>query len=120
MSETVSSAMMSQGDIADKITILELKAKHGGGTAELDALRPEWKGDEVDLNNMRVLNQAGWDVVGRIHQYFDGGIHGDARKIIEDCFNAHRLNKIRVEFKNRINKKFGQHEEYKTWKPSTT
>lgn len=108
---------LTQGEIADRISILELKQFHGLDVKdELEELRKEWKGNEDDLEALRFVNCEAWAVVGRVHQYFDWGMKADNEVIVGDCRIAHSLNKKRVGIKNKINKEFGEFIEHKTWK----
>lgn len=79
-----------------------------------------WRGSITDLMRMRAINGRGWQVVGMIHDHFDGVKLLPDAEIISACHTAHVVNRDRVNLKNEINRKFGQTEEFKTWKPSTT
>lgn len=113
----------SQGEIADKLSILELKQDYGLPAPELDRFKQEWRGNAADLQRLRAINIEAWQVVERIHEYFLGPelpINVYKADVIKDCRRAHELNRMRVAVKNAINEQFGEPLEYKTWKPSTT
>lgn len=122
--------MLTQGEIADRISILEIKLEHFGDKVlpELVYLDSLWKGEHPnELNELRNLNRESWDCVERIYKDFstefgsDGWVLKDIKQAEESIKNyrrAHMLNMRRIEIKNRINQ--GTYKELKTWKPSTT
>jgi len=108
---------LSQGEIADKITILELKAMHGAPVAEeLAALREYYRGPTSTLRQLSTVNSDAWDFVDIIHKHFDGEVVVPDAVIIAACRKAHLLNRERVGLKNRINVECGDAEEFKTWR----
>ena len=113
----------TQGEIADRISILELKRAHGLLAPELMIFQAAYRGRAQDLERLREINACAWPVVERIHGYFAGPVlPADARipSVIEDCRAAHQLNRLRVAVKNAINAQFNEAREEKTWKPTTT
>ena len=111
---------LTQGEIADRISILEIKRRHGGGVEELAELMSHWKGKQNLLDELRFINGMAWDRVERIHAHFGGKAIEDKDAVIDDCKWAHFFNKMRVGIKNRINADSGEYQEFKTWKSSTT
>ena len=121
---------LSQGEIADRITILEIKLEKIGNcvAGELAELRQEWKGGfEAEVNALRRINRRAWDCVDMIYAGFLTDFGSDdwrlsdidqAEKSIKNFRLAHMLNMERIGIKNAINKDIG-YQEYKTWKSST-
>lgn len=114
----------TQGEIADRITILELKAWSGLDTQkELHDARAAFRGSENDLKELRDINRIAWHQVNTIHHYFDTPdklvTALDKDLCLSACLMAHQLNRMRVAAKNAINRKFNEPEELKTWKQPT-
>lgn len=122
---------IGQGDIADRMTILEIKAAHFGGAVkdELMAVSAQWNGGhDEDLNALREINAEAWGCVEKIYQDFAGGLGSEtwrltdvesAEESIRNFRKAHLLNMERIKIKNRINGETG-YKEFKTWNCSTT
>lgn len=108
---------LTQGEIADKLSILELKAEHGFPvTDEMESLAEAYEGPQSGLEALRRINAEAWEFVGIIHGHFDGVATVADDIIIAACRKAHLLNRQRVEAKNRINAECGDAHEYKSWK----
>lgn len=106
---------LTQGEIADRITILELKNKAGLPTPELDDFRMAYRGPESSLEPLREINQQAWDVVERLNTFLYDLGPWDSDEVLKDFKTCHVLNRKRVDLKNAINDGFGQAVEHKTW-----
>lgn len=106
---------LTQGEIADRIAILELKKDAGLPTPELDELTAAYKGDERWLDALRVVNSDAWVAVERLNTFlYDLGPYS-SESVLEDFKRCHFLNRRRIEIKNCINEEFNQPTEHKTW-----
>jgi hypothetical protein len=122
---------ISQGEIADRMTILEIKAQRIGDAVrpELEAVNAAWNGGHGDdVQRLREINAEAWECVEKIYSDFASGMGDDewrltdigaAEASIRNFRKAHLLNMARVEVKNRINNGAG-YRELKTWNCSTT
>lgn len=106
---------LTQGEIADRIAILELKHKAGLPTPELEDFRIAYRGPESYLEELRRINEKAWVVVERLNTFlYDLGPYA-AESVLEDFRRCHFYNRERIDVKNRINEDFGQATEHKTW-----
>ena len=117
---------ITPGDLADRISILEIKKeKSFCDEVELEELMEQWKLLGVGrsyINDMKAINLEGWGTVERIYEMFDEMhcVSVDKNECFNVCRTAHMNNKMRVTFKNYINKCLGvDRQEIKTWTPST-
>lgn len=113
---------LTQGEIADKISILELKEANGLESPELVELWKHWKGKEEHLNQLRDINSRAWHVVEKLNTFLydmEGYLTYHKDEVLADFKRCHFYNRMRVEVKNRINEDFNQPVEKKTWKSFT-
>lgn len=110
--------VMTQGEIADKLTICELKLAHGLD-CDIQGLTENCMVKNEDIDELRMINTAHWEEVETIHEAFDipGSVSDD--ELLLAFKHSHTLNRQRIAVKNRINAAFGQSQEEKTWKRST-
>ena len=123
--------MLSPGEVADKISVLELKQRKGFDVAhELHDLQVAMTslGDAKGLDELRQeldeINAQAGEKVDRIYQIFEDFSEEKpdmSKEAYRVCSEAHFLNKRRVQLKNKINVLMGcKDKEVKTWKPSIT
>lgn len=111
---------LTQGEIADRISILELKRANGLESPELERLREHYVGHPDDLEELRIINKRAWVVVERLNTFlYDLGPYSNDA-VLDDFRRAHLYNRERVEIKNRINAEFNQSIERKTWPSFST
>lgn len=118
MSTTQISAPVSIGELADKITILELKQKNIANPEkranidhELALLTALWDGledtdrllDKVDA--LREVNGKLWDVEDELREYETQGRFDDA--FVSAARSVYKLNDRRSEIKKEINMRSG-------------
>ena len=107
---------MSQAEVADRLTILELKYENGlHARGEHTRLASCCQVPESMMNQLRRINRQGWDAVGRVTEHFEGRAVLIDSEIIEQCRRAHASNKERIAMKNEISRWFGGSAEAKTW-----
>jgi len=113
---------LTQGEIADRITILMLKIHHGlDAHDELRDLFREWRGPTESLERLYAVNKRAWSLVEIIYKTFDHRMPNkkEAYGVLIVCYQAYLLNKERVAIKNEINAAASQPLELKTWKQPT-
>lgn len=111
-------APVSAGELIDKITILELKAKHISDSTklanvnrELGELSDLWSkqpGIEKTLGSvegLRKVNAALWDVEDQLRAYEDSGEFGSV--FVESARSVYKLNDHRAALKYEINQATG-------------
>ena len=109
---------LSQAEIADRITILELKHRHCliDARREVDYLMSHCTVPLDMLNRLRIANENGWESMQAMVDHFEG------RKVIcdADLLNmirvAYERNKARVAVKNEISAFINERQEAKSWK----
>ena len=107
---------MSQADLADRITILELKLKEGLPVyAELSLYLWECEAPAELVDQLRAVNADGWHWVGIITDHFEGRRCVPDDILLNACRLAHDSNKARIALKNEISRAFGDCIESKTW-----
>lgn len=130
---------LSAGEIADRLSILEIKAERITGqidiALELNECHREWDsiigndaGLKEVLHELKRVNEIAWDSVENIYHYFNNGLGDEnweignkkeAEEAIKEFRKAHDLNMRRIELKNEINRYCGSRQEIKTWKSTT-
>ena len=119
--------MLSPGEIADRISVLELKKKKGFDVEkELNDFKTAFNslGYLKDISDLRheldKINALAWDKIDRIYEMFESEKFVNFVETFTVCREAHFLNKERVITKNKISEMMGcKEQEQKSWKPST-
>jgi len=109
---------LTQAEIADRITILELKDKNGvvAACSEVGYLKSHCYVPSELMDELREANAAGWDAMQSMVDHFDGGkamTHSQLAWVTEE---GYRANKRRVGIKNKIAQHTGGAQEAKSWK----
>lgn len=108
--------VLSPAEIADKITIWELKSQHGlPGRAEAARLLRYCKLPDEILGQLRQANKACWDAVDAMTAHYDGHKVLPDAEIVEVCRQGYLKNRERVRIKNQITERFGGTPEVKSW-----
>ncbi len=106
---------LTQGEIADRIAILELKKAAGLATPELEEFAQAYRGPLLLLDQLREINARAWIVVERLNTFlYELGTYAP-ESVLEDFRRCHFYNRERIDVKNRINEEFNQPTEHKTW-----
>ena len=107
----------SQAEIADRITILELKSEYSAVdiSDEIDWLRRYCLVPLAQMDQLREINREGWEAVRYVTEHFEKRKVLSDSRIIKHCRLAHLSNRKRVVLKNEITAALGGHAEYKTW-----